>query len=75
MKHLVTKTNPGLHGEDKTVEFDSMLQAADGSGIFTVEKSEYGFLVAENCDSWHAMILTPDQLRLLGEELIEMSKT
>ena len=75
MKHLVTKTNPGLHGGVEIREYDSLLAAANETGVFFVGRHEGGFMLTEQCDGWHKMILTPDQLRLLGEELIALSKT
>ena len=75
MKHPVRKVKPQYGGDGKVVEFESLLSAASESGVFTVEKHKDGFILTEACDNWHAIILTPDQLRLLGEELIALSKT
>jgi len=75
MKHLVTKFNPQLPGEGEIKEFDTLLAAVNELAVFSVSQHKDGFIITEECDGWHAIILTPEQLRLLGEELIALSKT
>jgi hypothetical protein len=62
----------GEEGEQKVL--GPILNRMD-ERIFCVVKQEDGrFMVGENCDGYYYVLLTADELRQLGNELIEGSK-
>jgi hypothetical protein len=54
-------------------DFDSVLDALERENILKITQDADGFDVREGCDKWFWVLLSPDQLRLLGEELIALS--
>lgn len=55
-------------------EYPTVLEALEENRVFSVKRQKGGrFRVQEECDRYYAAYLTPEQLRALGQELIEMA--
>lgn len=52
----------------------SVLSALSAAKVFEISKKDNNFRLVESCDYFFDIELTPELLKTLGEELIEMSK-
>lgn len=52
---------------------DSMLDACEQFNIFAVREEGGFFFLSEKCDDYYEIKVTPEQLRLLGRELIALT--
>lgn len=69
MKQTVIQTGP----PDSEETADSMLDACEQLGIFAVHEEGGFFFLVERCDNYFEIKVTPEQLRLLGRELIALT--
>ena len=68
-------TGYAVNGQYGHTEYKTMLEAMKDNRIFTVDRTDAVFVIREHCDEWFWADLTPDQLRALGQELIDLSNT
>ena len=57
-------------GDRRRSTYDTMLDARRDLGVFSVIDEPDGIKVLEECDMYYWVLLTPDQLRTLGQEII-----
>jgi len=59
---------------EETRDYQTALEAMEDLQIFKITKGTNGlFDIAEACDKWFGVMMTPAQLRQLGEEIIALS--
>lgn len=56
-------------------QYPSMLDALEKETIFAIEKKGDLFEFTEQCDLYFSCMLSRDQLRILAQELIDISYT
>ncbi len=62
-------------GDEKfPINFHRVYDAVARARIFEIKHKDSKFVLKEACDYYHELTLTPEQLKALGEELIEISK-
>ena len=59
-------------GRDK--EYSCLLEYLDDHRIFEIEKVDAHFSITEKCDCYFCVVLTKEQLKQLGEEIIKLSE-
>ena len=63
-----------VEGDDITpVEYPTWLSAMEKENIFSVTLRDGEFHVEEECDGWYHVVLTAEQVRALGYELVALS--
>jgi hypothetical protein len=70
---MVTITEGANIPKGRPQEFNSVLDALKSERVIKIARYADGFDVREGCDGWFYLLLSPDQLHLLGEELIALS--
>lgn len=63
----------GFDDKYTEAEHPTMLAALKEERVFQVQKHDTGFTLEECCDGNFAVTVTPDQLRALAAELIELA--
>lgn len=55
-------------------EYPTIVEALEYNRVLKIKRSDAGFfIVTEGCDEYFDIALTPEQLTMLGRELIEMA--
>jgi hypothetical protein len=57
---------------DKDIEYSSVLAAIEERDIFTLIPEGSDLNLTEACDHWFTVMLTPDDVRKLAAELLEL---
>lgn len=72
MKHTIEKH---IDGEHKFVECETLIHALRSQSIMDIEAKDGKFQLTEACDNYFSIWLTHDQLRILGQELIDLANS
>jgi hypothetical protein len=77
IEHLIrmarTQKIEGNYWTNGRTEYPTIFEALEDNRILKIERSDAGFILTEGCDEYFDIALTPEQLTMLGRELIEMA--